>query len=518
MALRLTIIDGNGVVIADSQQSLLEMDNHATRPEFAAALSGNTTAEIRYSNTIGENVLYVAIPFHHQSQIIGVLRISNTLAQVEANFREIRSVLIAAFLITSLLAIAVSVRLAGKFTAPLEKITHAAQEIAQGNLEKRVHIHTGDEVEILAHALNNLASNLDDKVNEITTQKHKLELILEHMDNAVILLDRFGRVTTANKMALDLFDIAETMFGRHNLQVIGNSLLNRAVQETIASGQPRLIDLKTDNHGKKRVFQVFLAPVPGSGINGVLGVFHDITTLQELHERQVDFVANASHELATPLTAIKGFSETLLDGALDDPALRLKFVNIIHTEAERMHRLVKDLLQVAKLDSADYRQSIHLEPVALKALCETVVNELTTQWKKKNITVTIEHADRPVTLLTNPDWLKQVLINLMDNAITYTPAGGAIRLKYQPDAISNVAHVTVEDTGIGIPAKDLPLIFERFYRVDRARSRAVGGSGLGLAIVKFIVETLGGNIKVQSKLNVGTTFHFTLPLEEQHKS
>lgn len=510
--LRITVIDNMGNVLADSWELPTLMENHLERPEVATALMGEQGKSLRYSTTINQNMLYVAVPIWQDSEVVGAVRISSTLAAVDAGFNSIRSTLLIAIFLTALLAIALGIRLAQKYTAPLEEITTAARDIGNGNLSRRLHIRTGDELELLAHTLNNLASNLDDKINESIAETQKLALILKHMDNAVILLDRYGRVTTANKMARNLFDIKDSMLNQHNIQVLGNSQLDRAIHQTITNGKSMLIHLKTNIHGDKRVFQVFLAPITAieNNITGILTVFHDITTLQDLHERQADFVANASHELATPLTAIKGFAETLLDGALEDSKLSVKFVNIIHTEAERMQRLINELLQLAKLNSQEYRQQVQLERTDLTPLLHKVKHYLTANAVEKNITIHIDTPTEPIIIMANQDWLKQVLLNLLDNSIKYTLPSGRVLLKcYQEN---NQAILIVEDSGIGIAATDLPLIFDRFYRVDKARARSAGGTGLGLSIVKFIVEMHGGRIEVHSMVNRGTTFTIKLPL------
>jgi two-component system phosphate regulon sensor histidine kinase PhoR len=509
--LRITVIANTGDVLADSWENPATMENHLDRPEVSASLAGNQGTSIRYSTTESQNMLYVAIPIRHGNEIVGAVRFSSTLATIDAGFNQVKSTLLAAILLTSLLAILLSIWLARKYTAPLEEITAAAREIADGNLDRRLHIRTGDELEILAHTLNNLTSNLDDKINESLAETKKLALILQHMDNAVILLDRYGKVTTANKMARDTFDINDSMLNQHNMQVLGYSQLDRAVHQTIKQEKSMLIYLKTNIHDSTRVFQVFLAPITATekDVTGVLSVFHDITALQDMHDRQADFVANASHELATPLTAIKGFAETLLDGALEDNKLSVKFLTIIHTEAERMQRLVNELLQLAKLNSHEYRQQVKLEATHLMPLLYTAKEDLTTNAEEKSITVDIHAAADPI-IMANPDWLKQIVINLLDNSIKYTHPFGRVVLTCQQE--NQEAILMVEDTGIGIPATDVPLIFDRFYRVDRARSRNAGGTGLGLAIVKFIVEMHGGKIEVKSAVNIGTTFTIRLPL------
>lgn len=512
--LRITIIDETGVVLADSRENPVLMENHSHRAEVIDALSGKTGTAIRYSTTLGENMLYVAIPIRQQNEITGVVRAATSLAHVETGFAKIFWALFAAFFLTSLLAVALSIRVAKNYTAPLEAITSCAKSIADGRLDARVHVRTGDELEILAHTLNNLTSSLEDKVNEITAEKRKLELILEHMDNAVILLDRYGRLLTANKLAIETFSIAPAMFGQHNLQVLGNAQFNQAAQETINTLENRFIDLKITLNNSNRVFQVFLSPITAheGSITGILGVFHDITVLREIHEKQVEFVANASHELATPLTTIKGFAETLLDGAVSDPELSIKFITIIHTEAERMQRLVKDLLQLAKLNSGEAKQQITIEPVKIAPIVQSSIQELAPKYLPKNLQVEFK-IDETLTVLANTDVLKQIAVNLLDNSIKYTPDGGKISVvAYQQN---NRAVVHFKDSGIGIPAKDLPLIFDRFYRVDRARTRSAGGTGLGLSIVKKLVGNLNGTIEVQSEPDRGSTFTVTLPLAEE---
>ncbi len=513
-AIRITVIDTNGTVLADTSSEPATMENHLERPEIIAALAGSTGTATRFSQTISQNMLYVAIPARTNHEITGVIRVASSMAHVEAGYREISSVLLLAFFLTSLLTILISIRLAKNYTAPLEKITAAAREIGDGNLSRRVRVRTGDELEILARSLNKLADNLIDKINETTSETKKLTLILQHMDNAVILMDRGGRVLTANKVARDVFKIPEKMIGQHNLQVIGNSILDKSLRDTLTDGANRVIDLTTGLTGQRRIFQVFLAPINHEDSQNakILAVFHDITALRETHDRQVEFVANASHELATPLTAIKGFAETLRDGALADKEASGKFVNIIYQEAERMHRLIQDLLQLARLDSREYQKQIPLIPLAIQDILQAVSQEMSPNAAAKNITLTVDQPGRPIIILANPDWLKQVFVNLVDNALKYTGRGGKVSLTGQ--IITGQVQITVRDTGIGIPEQDLPLIFDRFYRVDRARSRQAGGTGLGLAIVKFVIDLHGGQIEVRSKVGAGSSFIITLPLAE----
>lgn len=516
MKTHITVTDQGGQVIADSWENPAMVGSILEQPEVATALAGRTGSFVHNGERGGPRLLYVALPVEMDNAVRGVVRVGTTLEGIDAVFAKIAAAFLGFILLAAFLCAVLAWRLLRRFTAPVEAITLAAQKIAQGDLAHRVYIRTGDEMTVLANTLNELASNLDDKVNEIVEEKRKLELILENMDNAVVLLDRHGRVIMVNKTAAEQFGISSALIGKHNIQVIGNSALDESMRAVVASGESRLVDIRTNIKGHKRAYQAYLAPVAGgegSEVGSVLVVFHDITALRELHERQTEFIANASHELSTPLTAIKGFAETLLDGAVDDPAMARHFIGIIHEEAERMHRLIRDLLDVAKLDSRDYRQHINLQPIELGALMDEVVQELAPNWRRKKHVVQVEHPEAPVEVLADRDWLKQVIINLLDNSIKYTPDEGQITLKYW--ARERDAVVMVRDNGIGIPPQDVPLIFDRFYRVDKARSRSAGGTGLGLSIVKFIVESLGGKIEVRSALNVGTTFYFTIPLAEK---
>jgi two-component system phosphate regulon sensor histidine kinase PhoR len=333
------------------------------------------------------------------------------------------------------------------------------------------------------------------------------------MDNAVVLLDRYGKVTDVNRQAAVMFGISPAMIGQHNIQVIGLGALEKAVRETVGEGQSRHIDLQTALSGVKKVFQVFLAPRSartGSRRSPVrLPRYHSSERGRGAAGRiRRQRLPRAGHAVTT----IKGFAETLLDGALSDPALSVKFITVIQEEADRMHRLVKDLMQLARLNSEEIRRQVKLEPTAVAEVAETVISQLYPQWHAKNLNVTLDAADEPVRALANTDWLTQVLVNLFDNSIKFTPTGGKITISCRREGGKALLQVT--DTGSGIPAVDLPHIFDRFYRVDKARVREGGGTGLGLSIVKFIVETLDGSIDVKSKAGEGTAFTVILPLAD----
>ena len=509
--LRVTILDASGNVVADSWHEPAMLDNHLNRAEIQGALTSEYATSIRYSDTISENMLYVAVPVYKNQHFAGIVRTATTLTPIENNYAIIRQVILTALILTSLLSILLGIWLTHKNTKPILYMTAQAQKIADGNLTTRINLHTKDELEVLANTINQLTSSLEEKLHEINTEAKKLALILENMDNAVILLDSKGNVIDANTQAKNIFKIEPDLLGKHSISVIGSSLLTQAANEVLTSLHPQNINITTKLNNIKQTYQVFLAPFINHDqkLTGVLSVFHDITTMQENYERQVDFVSNASHELATPLTSIQGFTETLLDGALDDKTLSYKFVNIIHTEANRMNRLIKDLLLLAKLDSVEYRNQVKKDSISIYEILTSVRYKLAPQYESKQQTFVLAPLNRELMIQANYDWILQVVINLGENAIKYTPNGGEIILHAWEDG--HTIFISIKDNGIGIADADLPFIFERFYRADKTRSRSAGGSGLGLSLVKFIVEILGGKIQVTSIPNQGTTFTISFP-------
>ena len=426
-------------------------------------------------------------------------------------FAQLLFILSVAFAATVILSIILSINIAEKFTIPLERITTAARRIAAGRLSERVHVRTDNEIDVVGLALNHLASRLEEKLEEVTAEKQKLQLILEHMDNAVLLFDNHGCLLEANRSANLWFNLRPAMLGQHNINALGNSQIDSALKEALVSMRLQQITFKSSLPGLPKIFQGSLIPLPSAdgSPTGVLAVFHDITSFKILQERQADFVANASHELSTPLTAIRGFAETLVDGAADQPEESRRFAAIILTEAERMQRLVQDLLQLAKIEAVEYRQTIDCQPTLVQPLLSSIVQELAPAWTQKRIDLSVDLPAEPLRAMTNADMLKQVLVNLIDNAVKYTPDGGFIRIAAYPTG--ERIHFSVKDSGIGIPAEDLPRIFNRFYRADKSRNRAVSGTGLGLAIVKHLLDALGSTIEVDSQLHNGTTFRISLP-------
>jgi two-component system phosphate regulon sensor histidine kinase PhoR len=421
-----------------------------------------------------------------------------------------RLIAVAAVVALALLA-GFGLYLARRFGAALHAIAAVAEEFAEGRLERRLATVATDEAAAAVDALNTMADRLRLRIAGITDARARLETVLESMVEGVLVLDQSGRVLLANPALDAIFELrGQPTLGRSYLEVLRHhSLVEliKSVLETRAS-QAREITLAAPI---ERHLQVQASVRPGSGERQVFAVlvFHDITEIKRLERVRKDFVANVSHELKTPLTSIKGYVEALIDGAKDDPKKCAEFLAIVKKHTDGLGAIVSDLLQLSAIESGRYRW--RRDPVALADLIEKALRLVAPAAEAKRQRLTVLGVETGV-LCGDPPRLQEVITNLLDNAIKYTPAGGAITIETR-DAGAHVA-VTVTDTGIGIPAADLPRIFERFYRVDRARSRELGGTGLGLAIVKHIVEAHGGEVAVESDLGKGSRFTVTLPKDD----
>ena len=461
----------------------------------------------------GQNHLLstVLLPNNNTSYI---LLVSGNVQSMAQNYQHIQKITFISLTIACIIAFLICMHAARRFVKPIGELTLAAQDFASGKLDKRAHINTNDEFSVLGYAINNLAGTLANKISEMDMEKRKLELILEQMDDAVMLLDQQGRLQTINKYALHIFGIdKDSSYLKHNLDILRSAHFETAFRESLTQNISRTIDLKIKINELNKVFRTYLTPISVAYSNVpkyVLCVMHDITAIMQVYDKQVEFVANASHELSTPLTSIRGFAETLEDVA-DNPQLVVKFSKIIQDESLRMQRLITDLLQLARLDSMEYRQAIPLSMVTTNGLLESICTELAPQAQAKNIKLVCDSNTSECDIYSNLDWLKQALVNLTENAIKYTPNGGTVTLTSRTD--NNEVKFSVKDTGKGMSDAELKKIFDRFYRVDSDRNRATGGTGLGLSIVRFIVQILGASINVHSELEIGTTFTISIPMK-----
>lgn len=512
--LRITVIDADGKVLGDTSEPSSALDNHLDREEIQQAMTSDYGIATRYSNTLHENFMYAAIPVYRNGQLIGVIRTSSSLASMDQSYKTSYHVILSALFFALLIALIISVWLAHRQVRPIRCLSLDAMEIASGNLNKRLRWRSGDdEFDTLVKTINRLTANLSRKIRESQDEAHKMSLILNNTDNAIMLIDERGLIVSTNRGAEETFHLQGNELHRHSIHVIGSAELSETAQVVCREHKAQTITLQFDGqNGTKHTFQVFLAPFRDGSDELVLAVFHDISLLQEINQRQAEFVSNAAHELATPLTSISGFAETLLDDDFKDPEASHHFINIIYQEAQRMTRLMKGLLELAHLDSHHGRTKVKRVPIDVNETLESTGRQLQEKAKKKSQALQVEPAEESLFVSAAPELFSQILYNLTENAIKYTPEGGKILVKSQLDGEhgENVK-ITVQDNGIGIAPDDLPRIFDRFYRVDKARARKSGGNGIGLSLVKFLVELFGGKIHVESQLGHGTTFILTFP-------
>ena len=359
----------------------------------------------------------------------------------------------------------------------------------------------------LARPLEELAVRIQQRVGQLESENNRLEIILESITEAILVVDRDGRVVLANKALANLFGIDPPLEGLLTAEVVRCSAIQDALTGCLAEGRGRAMEVELTGVPERHL-DLQVAPIlEGNECIGAVAVLYDITRLRELERMRRDFVANVSHELRTPLTAIKGYAEILSDGAVDDRETARRFTGIIEKHADRLTRLLGDLLDLSRLESD--QQEVELIPCELKPLVDTSVGSVSQAAAQKQIAI---DCDIPpsVKVICDPKLIEHALINLLDNAVKYTPASGKVRIGTRPVEGGDRLAIYVEDTGIGIPSEDLGRIFERFYRVDKGRSRDLGGTGLGLSIVRHIAEVHGEEVSVQSKLGVGTTFSFEL--------
>lgn len=503
---RLTVIGADGTVYMDAAADPSRAEPHGSdRPEIAAALQGRRGVAIRHSPDLGQDMLYVAVPAQQSGRVVGVVRMALPLSEVTAVKWQLAGTFAAMGLVAALVTVPYGVSHARRITEPLEAMTDTAQQLAEGDLSQRVEPAGARELAQLGRSLNRMASALEEKLAELAANRDRLDAVLASIPSGVIFVEGDGRITYANTAANNLLVPDLGAGGGHHVAVLRHYLLSAAIDRVMTSGQGEALELSLQR-GRPSVAAVILAPLrraPG----GVVAVLRDVTQERRVEQMRRDFVANVSHELKTPVTAVRGFAETLLAGALSDPEDARQFVQIIHAESGRMAELIGDLLELARLEAEP--DAVQPAPVPLEQLLEAPLVRLRPRVQQAGLEF---HVDLPPGLVVSADAsrIDQVLVNLVSNSIQYTAPGGSITVAAR--RLGRQVRVDVTDTGRGIPQSALIRIFERFYRVDRGRARKAGGTGLGLAIVKHIVEAHGGEVGAESEVGRGTTIWFTLPL------
>jgi two-component system, OmpR family, phosphate regulon sensor histidine kinase PhoR len=507
---RATIIARDGRVLGDSELTLEEVatvENHADRPEVREALEAGYGQSRRFSVTVKKDLFYSARFFSGYGQD-GVIRLAMPLADIDFIHSRIRTVLAVSLFMAFVIAIIFSIVSSYLISRPIKEMAYMAKSIAMGNFERKIRIHTNDEVEDLAQAFNQMAKQVRMRIEEVTSGKLRLEAILHSMFDGVMVVDEKGVIVMINNTLKKMLHIDDEPAGKKPIEIIRNVEIQTIVDSIIAKKtglRSQEISLVLP---EEKILMIHATPVMRSGAtDGAVLVFHDVTDLKRLEAVRRDFVANVSHELRTPLSTIKGYAETLIDGAINDAENAHEFVKIIYDDANRLALLVNDLLDLSKLESGKF--VLEFDEVALKPIVEQVLSGLRKSAAMKKLAVSCYIPDALAKVKADESRISQVLLNLVDNAIKYTPEGGSVSIEVieKQDSIL----VDIKDSGIGIPEKDIPRIFERFYRVDKGRSRMLGGTGLGLSIVKHIIQSHGGNVFVESVFGQGSTFSFTLP-------
>ncbi|HEX3019221.1 MAG TPA: ATP-binding protein [Chitinispirillaceae bacterium] len=507
---RITVIEQSGLILGDSEKDPGQMDNHAHRPEIVAAFKGNTGVQQRFSPTLEFPMLYVAVPVMLNGKVVAVLRLSEPLQQIRKHtYLFYANVGIASIVALFIIALA-SLSIARTLCKPILEMKCGAERIAGGELDFRLKIPCVEEIRGLALALNAMAKSLGDRIGIITSQKNELDTILSGMSEGVLAVDVDEKIITINPAAAELLGISqENAKGKWIHGIVRNSSLQKFLQDTQASNSITETsftlpspagELHIDAKGKK-------LGSSKSAPDGVLFVLHDVTRLKRLEIIRKDFVANVSHELRTPLTSIKGFVETIRHGGYALPDDVQKFLEIVSTKTERLCSMVDDLLALSSIEREYELQEIQTVPTAINTVLDDAAKTCYAKAALKNITLNI-NCDSDLEAVTNSDLLEQAVSNLIDNAIKYSPEGKSVLIKAEKNREELI--ISIIDEGIGIPPEHHQRIFERFYRVDKARSRKMGGTGLGLSIVKNICISLGGKITVESKVGEGSVFRIIL--------
>lgn len=499
---RVTIFNGNGVAVADTPGELRQAQ--PISPEVRDAINTGRGHDIRLGGTANENTLFIAIPILDNGTPVGVARIGVPMSIVQSKINQIFLTIFLSAVVVGVLSVSLGYLIAVRSSRSVYSVTEGARLLSEGDLDHRVRALSSDETRDLADAFNSMAATIKDNLADLSDQRNKLAVILETMADGVIVIDEDGQVSRINRSAEWFLDVKvnETYGGRIS-EVVRDHELQQLVTNAMESGAPQFAEVEL--HFQRRYLSAIATPLAAEGADSVLLTLHDLTRIRQVETTRKEFVTNVSHELRSPLTSIKAMVETLQDGALDDKTAAVDFLRRIHRDVDRMSGMVNDLLELASLESG--QTPIHLSPVDMGPLLEEVVSDCQTSANQHNVAVEVSLPTNMPLVTAEEEKVHQVVTNLIENALKFTPENGRITIS----ANVGVREIkfTVSDTGPGIDSEHLPHVFERFYKVDRARRD--GGSGLGLAIVKHIVQSHDGDVSVESTIGEGSAFSFTLP-------
>jgi two-component system, OmpR family, phosphate regulon sensor histidine kinase PhoR len=503
---RITIIAVDGTVLGDSEQDPATMENHAARPEVSAALEYGFGESTRYSTTLRQRMMYVAVPISHEGHVMGVARVALPLTAVESFVHRVTVSIILAMGVTTLVIILAAWGVSRITTRPIRRLTAAATEIASGKLEQKIAIEARDEVGELAAAFNEMSVKLTELVETISGDRARLAAILDNMADGVIMTDIEGTISLANNAAIKLFNTRDAA-DKTLIEVVRDHEMDEVLKLCLKTEKTQTVQYESGT--AKRYIRAIAIPIVHAGLTGTLLLVQDLTDLKNLQTTRRELIGNISHEFRTPLAGIKAMVETLRDGAVDDSEVAKDFLARIDDEVERLTQIVAELTELSRIETG--KAELMLEPVDLNPLIGEVIDQLGPQVERQQLTVDKKLAASLPAVEVDKARIRQVIVNLVHNAIKFTGPGGKITIATEADDGS--VTVSVSDTGVGIANSDLPHVFERFYKGDRARSGGGGGTGMGLAIARHVIEAHGGTVRAQSEEGRGSTFSFSLPLK-----
>ncbi|MFO7952792.1 MAG: ATP-binding protein [Bacillota bacterium] len=521
LEVRITLVDASGTVLGDSAEDPKEMDDHSDRPEIIEALRKDLGVASRYSDTLDNEMYYLAIPLDPQFSTdsdhnsVPVVRLALPLEGIRTTLTNLVLFMIGALLVSSGFALIAALVFSAKITGPIGKISGAAREIAAGNFVPQLKVSGRDELALLAENIKEMGLSLRNKMEQILWEKNKLETVVSSMSSGIILADHRLNIEMINQAAEKLLDIShQDVKGRPLQNVVRYNLLHANLKSALAEGKPRMIELNI-YYPHSLILETYILPVTGAEneVIGVLILFHEVTHLRSIEKMRSDFVANVSHELRTPLTNVRGYMETIMHERLSREQL-IEFLKVIDQETRRLTGLVDDLLDLARIENE--KGFVKKEAVNLKEMINEALARVEELCAEKEITIEFSGSPENILVAGNHDWLCQAVVNILENSIKHGGPGSSVKIAVASK--DNTVVVEIEDNGPGIPEKDLPYIFERFYRVDKARSRKSGGTGLGLSIVKHIMEAHGASYTLDSTEGKGSVFRFTLFTEPGDQS
>lgn len=509
---RLTLIDAEGRVLADSAQTSLEgvlaMENHGQRDEVVEALGKGQGVGRRRSSTLEVPFVYLARRYDSPDGAKGIVRAALPVQAIQQQVDYFRKRLMLLGLATGAALLAATYLVVRHIVRPVLELNEAANAISRGEYAQRAFVPNRDELGALAQSFNRMSSELDAQFSELHASGQRQATVLGGMVEGVLAIDHRQYVVLANQAAARLLGFGrQKIEGRPLIEVIRDHNLQAALGRVLESGSPERMDLEWQG-ADRLLLSVQITPLPGNRERGAVIVLHDTTELRRLETLRQEFVANVSHELKTPLSSIKAYTETLLRGAINDEQHAMQFLGRIDEQADRLTALIQDMLSLARIESA--QQQFEIINVMVGEAAAACLEDYAARAETRRIELLVESDDPQLEVTADPEGLRVILNNLVDNAIKYTTEGGRVTLRWRGDQDGQV-RIEVSDTGIGIPKDELPRVFERFHRVDKARSRELGGTGLGLSIVKHLAQSFGGKVAVESRVDQGSTFAVTLP-------